>query len=255
MGNRRCMSVNSEHSTLPHPVIKTRFETEAQKPDFVNQLFDRGAAYYDGIVSWGFLGSGSGYRRWALRRHGLCPGKRLLDVGCGTGLVALEASKLLGTADNITCLDPSAGMLSVAKRKLNARFLQGRAEEIPLPDDSFDFLTMGYALRHVTSLDQAFHEYHRVLAKGGKVLLLEITKPSNRVSATLLKGYFTGPYSWLTRVFTGSDAARDLVKYYWETIEACVRPELILDSLSKAGFTQVKRDSRFGMLSEYSAVK
>jgi len=240
---------------LPHPVIKTRFETETQKPDFVNQLFDRGAQYYDGVVSWGFLGTGSGYRRTALWQHGLRAGQRLLDVGCGTGLVALEAVKILGTAENITCLDPSDGMLSVAKLKLNARFLQGRAEEIPLPDESFDFLTMGYALRHVTSLDQAFHEYHRVLARGGKVLLLEITKPSNRAGAAVLKVYFNGVYPRLARLFTGSEAAQDLVKYYWETIEACIRPELILETLSRAGFRQVKRDSRFGVLSEYSAVK
>jgi demethylmenaquinone methyltransferase/2-methoxy-6-polyprenyl-1,4-benzoquinol methylase len=240
---------------LPHPVIKTRFETETQKPDFVNQLFDRSAKFYDGVVSWGFLGTGSQYRRAALRQHGLRPGQRLLDVGCGTGLVTLEAARILGTAENITCLDPSEGMLSVAKLKLKARFVQGRAEEIPLPDGSFDFLTMGYALRHVTTLEQAFHEYHRVLATGGKVLLLEITKPSNPVGAALLKAYFNGVYPWLARMFTGSEAARDLMKYYWETIEACIRPELILEALNKTGFRQVKRDSRFGVLSEYTAVK
>ena len=240
---------------LPHPVIKTRFETEEQKAGFVNQLFDRGAQYYDGIVSWGFLGSGSGYRRWALTRHGLHPGQRLLDVGCGTGLVAVEAARILGGAENITCLDPSAGMLSVAKSKLNARFIQGGAEDIPLADGSFDFLTMGYALRHVKSLEQAFSEYHRVLASGGKVLLLEITKPSNRAGTAVLKAYFKGVYPRLARIFTGSQAAEDLLEYYWETIEACVRPELILEALSKVGFKQVKLDSRFGMLSEYSAVK
>src|SRR5215467_11598703 len=177
---------------LPHPVIKTRFKAKEQKADFVNQLFDRSAQYYDGVASWGFLGTGSGYRWGALSRHGLRPGHRLLDVGCGTGLVALEAANILGTAENITCLDPSAGMLSVAKSKLNARFVQGGAEKIPLPDDSFDFLTMGYALRHVATLDQAFQEYHRVLAKEGKVLLLEITKPLNRVGAAVLKVYFKG---------------------------------------------------------------
>ena len=240
---------------LPHPVIKTRFETEAQKAGFVDQIFDRGAQYYDGVVGWGFLGTGGGYRRSALWQHGLRSGQRLLDVGCGTGLVAVEAAKILGTAENITCLDPSAGMLSVARLKLNARFLQGRAEEIPLPDASFDFLTMGYALRHVKSLEQAFGEYHRVLATGGKVLLLEITKPSNRVGAAALKAYFKGVYPRLARIFTGSQAAEDLLEYYWETIEACVRPELILEALSEVGFKQVKLDSRFGLLSEYSAVK
>jgi demethylmenaquinone methyltransferase/2-methoxy-6-polyprenyl-1,4-benzoquinol methylase len=114
---------------------------------------------------------------------------------------------------------------------------------------------MGYALRHVTSLEQAFQEYHRVLAPGGKVLLLEITKPSNRAGAAALRIYFKGVYPWLARLLTGSDAAEDLVKYYWETIEACVQPGLILDSLSKTGFSKVKRDSRFGVLSEYTAVK
>jgi demethylmenaquinone methyltransferase/2-methoxy-6-polyprenyl-1,4-benzoquinol methylase len=240
---------------LPHPVLKTRFETESQKADFVDRLFDRGARHYDGVVSWGFLGTGSQYRRRALHRQGLRPGQRLLDVGCGTGLVALEAAKILGTAQNITCVDPSDGMLSVAKLKLNARFVLGRAEQIPLPDASFDFLTMGYALRHVSSLDQAFHQYHRVLAGGGKVLLLEITKPSGKLGAAAFKAYFNSVYPWLARILTGSDAARDLVKYYWETIEACIRPELILEALSKAGFSQVKRDSRFGVLSEYSGVK
>jgi demethylmenaquinone methyltransferase/2-methoxy-6-polyprenyl-1,4-benzoquinol methylase len=107
----------------------------------------------------------------------------------------------------------------------------------------------------VISLDQAFQEYHRVLATGGKVLLLEITKPSNRIGAAGLKAYFGGLYPWLTRMFTGSAAAQDLVKYYWETMEACIRPELILETLSNAGFKQVKRDSRFGVLSEYSGVK
>jgi len=240
---------------LPHPVIKTRFKTEEQKADFVNQLFERSAQYYDGVVSWGFLGTGSGYHRGALSRHGLRPGHRLLDVGCGTGLVAREAVKILGTAENITCLDPCAAMLSVAKLKLNARFIQAGAEEIPLPDGSFDFLTMGYALRHVASLDQAFHEYYRVLAKEGKVLLLEITKPSNRMGAAMLKVYFKGVYPWLAHLFTGSEAAEDLLKYYWETIEACVRPELILETLRKARFREVKKDSRFGVLSEYTAVK
>ena len=249
------MMVKSGSHMLPHPIIKTRFETEAQKPAFVNQLFDRGARYYDGVVSWGFFGTGGGYRRWALSRHGLKPGQRLLDVGCGTGLLALEAMKILGSAENITCLDPSAGMLSVAKRKLNARFIQCGAEEIPLPDDSMDFLTMGYALRHVTSLDQTFHEYHRVLAPGGKVLLLEITKPSNRVGSAMLKLYFKGIYSWVARMFTGSEAAQDLVRYYWETIDACISVEVILETLRKAGFKEVKRESRFGLMSEYSGVK
>jgi len=87
------------------------------------------------------------------------------------------------------------------------------------------------------------------------VLLLEITKPSNRVGSAMLKLYFKGIYSWVARMFTGSEAAQDLVRYYWETIDACISVEVILETLRKAGFKEVKRESRFGLMSEYSGVK
>jgi len=97
------------------------------------------------VVDWGFLRSGASYRRWALKQHGLRPGDLLLDVACGTGLVAVEAARIIGAAERITCLDPSAGMLAVARTKLAAKFVQARAEAMPLKDDSFDFLTKGRA--------------------------------------------------------------------------------------------------------------
>jgi demethylmenaquinone methyltransferase / 2-methoxy-6-polyprenyl-1,4-benzoquinol methylase len=82
--------------------------------------------------------------------------------------VAVESAKILGTAENITCLDPSEGMLAVARTKLRAKFVRGRAEQMPFDENSFDFLTMGYALRHVTSLEATFREYHRVLPAGAE---------------------------------------------------------------------------------------
>ena len=151
----------------PHPPLVAHYASTEDKPAFVNRLFDAGAKHYDGVVDWGFLGSGASYRRWALHRNGLRPGHHLLDVACGTGLVATAGMKLLGTAENITCLDPSVGMLDVARTKLPAHFVVGRAEQLPFPDNSFDFLTMGYALRHVTSLDETFREYRRVLQASG----------------------------------------------------------------------------------------
>src|SRR5437764_8734930 len=164
---------------LPHPTLTARYSSPEAKPGFVDGLFDKGANHYDGIVDWGFLRSGARYRRWAQHRHGLRPGHKVLDVACGTGLVAVEAAKIVGSAANITCLDPSAGMLAVARTKLAANFVQGRAEQIPFADGSFDFLTMGYALRHVLDLETTFREYRRVLKPGGKLLILEVTKPSN----------------------------------------------------------------------------
>ena len=239
----------------PHPTLTDRYRTEEAKPAFVNRLFEAGAKYYDGVVNWGFLNSGSFYRRWVQQRHGLKPGHRVLDVACGTGLVAVGAAKILGSAENITCLDPSAGMLAEARKKLAARFVQGRAEALPFPDDGFDFLTMGYALRHVTDLEQTFAEYRRVLRPGGKVLILEITRPSSAFGNFFFRLYFGRIYPALTQLFTRSRDAREMMAYYWETMDACVRPDAVLSAMRTAGFAEVKRGRTGGIFSEYTGVK
>lgn len=239
----------------PHPTISGRYSSPETKPAFVNRLFDAGARHYDGVVNWGFLHSGSFYRRWVQRRHGLQPGQHVLDVACGTGLVAVEAAKILGSAENITCLDPSSGMLAEARKKLPARFVQGRAEALPFADNSFDFLTMGYALRHVLDLESTFAQYHRVLKPGGKTLILEITKPASAFGNSLFRLYFGRIYPSLTQLFTRSRDAREMMTYYWETMDACVAPADVLAAMRSAGFMDVKRTHRGGLFSEYTGIK
>ena len=240
---------------LPHPPLKNHYENSETKLEYVKRLFNCGAKYYDFVENWGSFRTGAWYRRNALERHGLRPGQRLLDVACGTGLVATQAMKILGSAENITCLDPSEGMLAVARKKLAARFLCAWAEQIPLPNDSFDFLTMGYALRHVVNLEEAFQEYRRVLVPGGKVLILEITKPARPLSRFLFWAYFGHLYPFLALLFTRSRDARDMVQYYWETMDACVLPARVVEAMQNSGLKEVKCNTRFDLLTEYTAVK
>src|SRR3954471_5610054 len=164
----------------PHPTLPRYYEDEGARAGFVRRIFDAGAADYDRVERMMALGSGSWYRRTALRRAGLAAGMRVLDVAIGTGLVAREEVGIVGDPSLVLGLDPSPGMLAQAVQNLSVRVVMGRAEQLPLGDAQFDFLSMGYALRHISDLSKAFAEFHRVVRPGGTVCILEITPPRNR---------------------------------------------------------------------------
>lgn len=240
---------------IPHPVLANRYSTSRDRPGYVKQLFDEGAEHYDPIVGWGFFGTGNFYRKDAQRRHGLKPGMKLLDVASGTGLMAVAAREVLGTDEAITCVEPSDGMIAVARKKLNANFVQSGGESMPLADNAFDFLTVGYALRHFASLEETFAEFHRVLKPGGKVLVLEATRPESKFGSWLFRLYFGKIYPLFSRLLTRSRKAEEMMVYFWETMDACVRPADVQAAFRSAGFAEVKRKALMGVFSEYTAVK
>jgi demethylmenaquinone methyltransferase/2-methoxy-6-polyprenyl-1,4-benzoquinol methylase len=239
-------------STAPHTPLNDLYGADEGKPAFVNLLFDAGAKHYDLVSDWGFLHSGPRYWRSALKRHGLRPGQRYLDVATGTGMVAVQAARILGSSESVTCLDPSEGMLDQARRKLDARFVVGRAERLPFPDAAFDFLTMANALRHVTTLEAAFGEFHRVLRPGGRVLIFEVTKPRGRVAARLFDLHFGVIYPFLTRILTRSRDAEAMMRYYWKTMDAAAGSDAILGALRTVGFADVKHSAQLSLFTTYT---
>ena len=170
--------------TPPHPVLDKYYPSDADRQSFVGALFDGAARYYNRIGWMLDLGSGPWYRRRTLRRAGLRPGMRLLDVATGTGLVARGAVDILGEPGQVVGVDPSRGMLREARKALAGPLVQGRAEALPFRDDLFDMLSMGFALRHVPDLEVTFREYLRVLKPGGRLLLLEVSRPRRRSPAS-----------------------------------------------------------------------
>ncbi len=239
----------------PHPMLRRYYQTEEQRRRQVDAWFDEAASDYDWINHALGFGLGHWYRREALLRAGLGAGMSLLDAGSGTGGVAAQALKIVGGRGLVVALDPSLGMLFQAAGRGVKRRLRGLAEFLPFPDARFDCLSMGYALRHVADLRTTFREYHRVLKPGGKLLLLEITPPSSRLSRALLKLYLGRLVPLAARFGHGGRASRELMKYYWDTIESCVPPAVILGALAAAGFSQIERHVEMGILSEYAAVR
>jgi demethylmenaquinone methyltransferase / 2-methoxy-6-polyprenyl-1,4-benzoquinol methylase len=238
----------------PHTPLPAYYGDEVEHQQFLRRIFDDTAPDYDRIERVLALGSGARYRRTALKRSGLVAGAQVLDVGIGTGLVAREALTLIGPNGGLVGVDPSPGMMGQVGLP-EVELIAGRAEALPQPDSSCDFLSMGYALRHIADVRAAFSEFHRVLRPGGRLLVLEITKPEGRFGTALLKTYMRAVVPLIARVVARKRDTAELWRYYWDTIEACMAPEAVLAALRAAGFQDVKRHVELGIFSEYTAVK
>ena len=240
----------------PHPPIAGAFSAPEHKRRFLSSIFDDTAQDYDRVERWLSLGSGRWYRREALKRAGLLAGMHVADVAVGTGLVAGEALTLIGPTGKLVGIDPSPQMMRHAKERLGIETVAGTAESLPFEDASFDFLSMGYALRHVGDLNASFREFARVVKPGvGRLCILEITRPRTALGRACLRIYL-GTISRLLGTFVPlAPRTPELWAYYWETIDKCLPPERVMDALKAAGFADVKRTVVFGVFSEYTAIR
>ena len=238
----------------PHVPLTEYYADEPGRLRFVQRIFDDTAQDYDRIERVLALGSGRWYRRKALQRAGLAAGDAVLDVGIGTGLLAREALALIGPRGRLIGVDPSPGMIGQVDLP-GVELIPGLAEALPRGDASADVVTMGYALRHIADLAAAFAEFHRVLRPGGRLLMLEITRPRGDRAASLLKLYMRVMVPSIARVVAQRRQTAELWRYFWDTVEACVAPEVVLAALREAGFRDVRRHLELGIFSEYTAVK
>ncbi len=180
---------------------------------------------------------------------------RVLDIGVGTGLTAKQAALLVGISGQVTGVDPSAGMIKSAKVPVGVDLVIGSAEAIPAAAETADFLCMGYALRHIADMSAALREFMRVLKPGGRICLLEITRPEALVPRAVLKAYMRGVVPFLAGILGENSDSPKLMRYYWDTIDACVAPGEILEAIRDAGFVDDYRWVEMGIFSEYCARK
>jgi len=221
----------------PHSPLSEYYERDRQK--YVVDLFNRTAKHYDTIDTL-FLKGGLWYRRFGMKRAGMKPGMKVLDMATGTGAVARGAVRIVGPTGRVFGCDPSPGMLAEAKKVFRGPLTHGVGDRLPFVSGFFDFVTMGIALRHVSSLKDTFAEYFRVLKPGGRVWLLEGHVPKSKLGHDLTRFMWKTVIPGMTLLSTGSREAKLLMDYYWDTVEKCVPPETIVQALRDAGFQDVK---------------
>jgi len=159
----------------------------------VRDMFDRIAGLYDAMNTVMTAGLHHRWRRRAADLAGVGPGSRVLDVATGTGDLALELSRRVGPQGQVVGLDFSEAMLERARSKDGAGapviFEAGDALELPYPDDHFDAATVGFGARNFSDLERGMSEMVRVVRRGGRVVILEITAPARP------------PLSWFYRLW------------------------------------------------------
>jgi demethylmenaquinone methyltransferase/2-methoxy-6-polyprenyl-1,4-benzoquinol methylase len=170
-----------------------------QKQEKIVSMFDNIAGTYDLTNRVLSLGIDKSWRRKACDKvynlYGKNKIERIADVACGTGdMIGYWRSRAKIkhiTLENVVGVDPSVGMLEVAKKKLpDTKFLNAPATAIPLEDESVDIISISYGIRNVVERDVALKEFHRVLKKGGLLAILEFTKSDKRGFSETIKDIY-----------------------------------------------------------------
>lgn len=177
---------------------------------------------------------------------------QVVDIAVGTGLLAREACTLTGDRCAVVGIDISEAMLAIAQEKFGISLIQGAAEALPLAPAIADFVTMGYALRHVADIEMAFREAIRILRPGGTIVLLEISAPRRRLNRVLASAYIGGILPLLSLLMT---RARALMRYHWETIANYMPPDAVMRVMIESGFRDVECANHFDLFQHYTGRK
>jgi demethylmenaquinone methyltransferase/2-methoxy-6-polyprenyl-1,4-benzoquinol methylase len=209
--------------------VQRIFSSIASKYDFLNRLLSFNQDNY--------------WRRFAISQSGLKPGEKALDVATGTGAIALELVRKVGSEGRVTGVDFCEDMLRLAQHKLkklkyhNIEFIPARVEALPFPDNTFDCVTIGFGLRNVVDVDEALREMSRVMKEGGSLVCLEFSQPQGHIFRMLYKPYLLGVLPFIGRLISGSDEA---YSYLPQSIRDFQNPQQLEQAMLKAGLQDIE---------------
>ncbi|MDA8601837.1 bifunctional demethylmenaquinone methyltransferase/2-methoxy-6-polyprenyl-1,4-benzoquinol methylase UbiE [Gammaproteobacteria bacterium] len=215
----------------------------AEKEQRVGQVFRSVAQRYDIMNDLMSLGTHRLMKRFTIELSGLHKGHKVLDLAGGTGDFSLRFSPIVGTEGQVVLADINEAMLAVGRDRIidkganfNVDVAQVNAEALPFADDTFDCITIAYGLRNVTDKDAALRSMRRVLKPGGRVLVLEFSKPQNEF---VRKGYDAFSKLWpLAGKVIANDA--DSYQYLVESIRMHPDQETLLAMMQDAGLVDCK---------------
>ena len=162
--------------------------------------------------------------------------KKLIDVACGTGDIANLFIKATNDNSSILCIDPNKKMIDEGKKKLkkykNIKWKVGFAENLNIPNNTYDFYTISFGLRNTKNVNKSLSEAHRVLKKGGRFLCLEFSKIENPNLNFLYRNY-SKILPFLGQIIVGDEKP---YKYLVESIKKFANQEELLELMKKNKF-------------------
>jgi demethylmenaquinone methyltransferase/2-methoxy-6-polyprenyl-1,4-benzoquinol methylase len=180
------------------------------------------------------------WKHMTIEMSGVRKGHKVLDIAGGTGDLAAKFSKIVGSEGSVVLADINESMLKVGRDRLidrgiteNVTFSQADAQYLPFPDDTFDVITIAFGLRNVTDKDMALRSMFRVLKPGGKLLILEFSKPTSSLLSKIYDTYSFNVLPQLGKVFANDS---DSYKYLAESIRMHPDQSTLLHMLDSAGF-------------------
>lgn len=214
------------------------------KASMVAEVFDSVAAKYDIMNDLMSMGIHRVWKRFTIDCSGVRNGQRVLDLAGGTGDLAAKFSKLVGDSGQVILADINRSMLTVGRAKLrdsgivgNLDYVQANAEALPFPDNYFDVISIAFGLRNVTDKNKALASMYRVLKPGGRLLVLEFSKPNQD---WLSKVYDMYSFHILPKMGQLVANDPDSYQYLAESIRMHPDQDTLKDMMDNAGFDQTE---------------
>lgn len=215
-----------------------------EKQQRVAGVFHSVAAKYDLMND---LMSGGIHRMWkrfTIEASAVRPGHRVLDIAGGTGDLAAKFARCVGKEGLVVLADINSSMLQVGRDKLtdhgiagNIGYVQANAECLPFPDNYFDCITIAFGLRNVTDKDKALRSMQRILKPGGRLLILEFSKPIHPLLEKVYDQYSFSVLPLMGKLVTNDS---DSYRYLAESIRMHPDQNTLRGMMEQAGFQQCK---------------